>query len=88
MQIEVDHAQPEMHKIQRILIHGKELADEQEVVVGTIDMFTFGLGYLSLSRGREIEYYMPEFLRDVLMRLLDTPEYIALSSEKRWISSC
>ena len=51
-------------------------------------MFTFGLGYLSLSRGREIEYYMPEFLRDVLMRLLDTPEYIALSSEKHWISSC
>ena len=34
LQIEVDHAQPEMHKIQRILIHGKELADEQEVVVG------------------------------------------------------
>ncbi|GFR38648.1 putative metallophosphoesterase YunD [Insulibacter thermoxylanivorax] len=88
LQIEVDHAKPEMHKIQRILIRGKELADEQEVVVGTIDMFTFGLGYLSLSRGREIEYYMPEFLRDVLMNLLDTPEHIALSAEKHWIRSC
>jgi len=85
MMIEVDAHAPDMHKISHMWIGNRELTDDQMVVVGTIDMFTFGIGYLSLSRGREIEFYLPEFLRDVLLHQLTDVERIALSSQKHWI---
>lgn len=85
MQIEVDDSKPGMQKISRILINGKELEDDQEIVVGTIDMFTFGIGYLSLSRGRNVQYYVPEFLRDVLLHQLNDDEHMALCSRRNWL---
>jgi len=85
MTIEADARGPEMHKISHIRIGDRELTDDQKVVVGTIDMFTFGIGYLSLSRGRDIEYFLPEFLRDVLLHQLMDAERIALSSRRNWI---
>lgn len=85
MIIEADSRRPDMHKISHIWIGDRELTDDQEVVVGTIDMFTFGIGYLSLSRGKNIEFYLPEFLRDVLLHQLMDVERIAMSSQKNWI---
>lgn len=85
MRIEVKHDAPDMHKIARILIGDRELTDDQEVVVGTIDMFTFGIGYHALSRGRELKFYLPEFLRDVLLHQLSDQESIASSAERHWI---
>jgi len=85
MMIEVDAHAPDMHKISHMWIGNRELTDDQMVVVGTIDMFTFGIGYLSLSRGRDIEYFLPEFLRDVLLHQLMDAERIALSSRRNWI---
>jgi len=85
LRIEVNHSKPDMHKIEHIFIHGKELEAEQDVTIGTIDMFTFGIGYDVLSRGRDIRYYVPEFLRDVLLYQLGHPERIVASAQKHWI---
>lgn len=73
-------------QIERILLNGKELEDDQEVIVGTIDMFTFNIGYPSLSRGRDVKFYLPEFLRDVLLDQLQRPGRVALSGEITWIT--
>ena len=50
--------------------HGQLFAGNREVVAGekytlaTLDMFTFGFFFPSLKHA-EIEYYMPELIRDV-----------------------
>lgn len=70
-----------------VAVHvGEELLDPgRDYVVGTIDMFTFGSGYLSLSRGKDVVYMLPEFIRDVLARELTDHEAIASSHSARFI---
>lgn len=85
LEVEVNPSRPGMHKIERILLNGEELADDREVTVGTIDMFTFGkIGYDRLSDGRNIRYFVPEFLRDILLCSLNDPKQIAASARKHW----
>ncbi|NBI28233.1 bifunctional metallophosphatase/5'-nucleotidase [Chengkuizengella marina] len=72
-------------KVVNIWIGEKRLVDEEEYLVGTIDMFTFGIGYYSLKEGREIKFYLPEFLRDILMHQVQNPDEITRSRELRWI---
>lgn len=55
-------------------MQGRPLDPDREYSVGTADMFTFGIGYLSLKEGRAPDYFLPEFLRDVLERELNDPE--------------
>lgn len=62
----VDPDAPPGHKWTSIEVNGIPLQDDQVYSVGTIDMFTFGVGYLSLSQGKDVEYLLPEFLRDLL----------------------
>lgn len=85
MTIEVYEDRPFMSKIGRILIEGEELDDQQLVEVATIDMFTFGIGYPTISNGREVEFFLPEFLRDILLHELQDPEQIERSGEAHWI---
>ncbi|RNA67428.1 bifunctional metallophosphatase/5'-nucleotidase [Alteribacter keqinensis] len=49
-----------------IRILGKPLDRSANYNVATVDMFTFGYLYPSISTVNEKTYYMPEFLRDVL----------------------
>ena len=35
--------------------------------IATLDMFTFGVGYMSLKEGIDRRYYLPEFIRDLLV---------------------
>ncbi len=51
----------------------------RDYVVGTIDMFTFGSGYLSLGRGKQVTYMLPEFIRDVLASELRDEDAIVSS---------
>lgn len=85
LRIEVDRCAEAGHKVRRVWLNGKEVSDDQDIRVGTIDMFTFGAGYTPISHGRDIQYFLPEFLRDVLMEQLKHKERIALGAEKRWI---
>lgn len=63
---------------------GEPLQDDREYEVGTIDMFTFGVGYLSLQQGRNVRYYLPEFLRDVLAEQLRDSLAVADCFRPRW----
>ena len=77
-----DEAQPGA-RIVRVLIGGRELDDEEEYSVGTLDMFTFGVGYLTLKEGRSCQYFLPEFIRHVLALELGREESIQDSFRNR-----
>jgi 2',3'-cyclic-nucleotide 2'-phosphodiesterase (5'-nucleotidase family) len=85
--VEFDPARPPYERIRRILVGDREeLAPERDYVVGTIDMFTWGAGYRSLSEGTRIEYMLPELLRDVLARELQSAEALAACRDRRWFT--
>lgn len=50
-----------------ITVLGTELQEEEHYRIATLDMFTFGKLYPSILDAIEIEYLLPEMLRDVLM---------------------
>jgi 5'-nucleotidase len=76
---------PRYGKIESIYLKDDLLQKDRIYQVGTIDMFTFGIGYLSLREGKNRTYYMPEFLRDVLAKQLSTPEELNNCRKVHWI---
>ncbi|MFC0214042.1 bifunctional metallophosphatase/5'-nucleotidase [Paenibacillus chartarius] len=83
--VEADLDRPAYERIRRIQIDGGgELEDEREYVVGTIDMFTFGSGYLSLGQGTHVEYMLPELLREVLAVQLRSEDALRDCYRLRW----
>ncbi|TVY07401.1 bifunctional metallophosphatase/5'-nucleotidase [Paenibacillus cremeus] len=84
MEIEYEPQGEPYHKVRSIRVGAEHLVPEREYTVGMIDMFTFGIGYMSLSQGTKIEYFLPEFLRDVLLRELKSPQAIVESRAKRY----
>lgn len=84
MTVKVDSSRAPYERVINVHV-GDELLDlGRDYVVGTIDMFTFGSGYLSLSRGRDVVYMLPEFIRDILARELRDHEAIASSHFARF----
>ncbi|MFS0870066.1 bifunctional metallophosphatase/5'-nucleotidase [Paenibacillus xylanilyticus] len=84
MEVEFDPQEPPYKKIRAIYIEGKPMGDEQEYVVGTLDMFTFNVGYPSLAQGTEIAYRLPEFIRDLLEIELKRPGALDDSLRSHW----
>lgn len=82
--ISYDLSRPAYDRITAIRLGDQELKDEQEYSVGCLDMFTFGIGYMSLSESNEVKYILPEFIRDLLRMQLQTPGAALTSAEKRW----
>ena len=68
----------------RLSFGGEPFDDEREYIVGTIDMFTFGIGYLSLKEGVNRRYFLPEFIRDLLADALTDSEALAIARQRRW----
>ncbi|MEI7026153.1 bifunctional metallophosphatase/5'-nucleotidase [Paenibacillus sp. y28] len=87
MTIRYDRSRPPYERLVSVSVQGNPLQDELRYSVGSIDMFTFGQGYLSLKEGEEQQFYMPEFLRDVLLDQLQRPEEIAACLQKHWHSA-
>ncbi|MDR6879192.1 bifunctional UDP-sugar hydrolase/5'-nucleotidase [Bacillus sp. 3255] len=85
MTVEIDSSRAPYERVVAVQIGGEPLDRARDYVVGTIDMFTFGSGYLSLSQGKEIVYMLPEFIRDVLARELRDQEAIAECHAARFI---
>ncbi|TXK75862.1 bifunctional UDP-sugar hydrolase/5'-nucleotidase [Paenibacillus sp. N3.4] len=83
--VEVDRSKPPYERIVTVKVGEAPLDPEREYVVGTIDMFTFGSGYLSLSQGKQIAYMLPEFIRDVLASELQDESALAYSHFARFI---
>lgn len=58
--VEIDRSKHEVN------IAGKPLIPEKIYKLGTIDMFTFGPFFPEIQRAEAKQYFMPEFLRDVM----------------------
>lgn len=80
-----DLNRPDYEKIIAINIDDTELKLDQEYTVGTIDMFTFGLGYLALQEGRNVKFYLPEFIRHIIAKELGASASIERSKRATWI---
>ncbi|MFD0958291.1 bifunctional metallophosphatase/5'-nucleotidase [Paenibacillus chungangensis] len=82
--VTLDSSKPNMQKLIRIEVNGEQLADERVYTVGTIDMFSFRIGYETLAEAESFRFYLPEFLRDVLEHELLREEAIADCHAVRW----
>ncbi|GIP38278.1 bifunctional metallophosphatase/5'-nucleotidase [Paenibacillus sp. J31TS4] len=77
---------PEGQRIRFVSIQGEPLDPERLYRMGSLDMFTFGAGYSPLGRGTETEYFLPEFLRDVLEAdLAEGGERVA-DTQRHWFA--
>lgn len=72
-------------RIIEVRVQGEPLIDIKEYIVGTIDMFTFRVGYERIADGKDTRYIMPEFIRDILCIELQRPGSLDESYEARWI---
>ncbi|MGG1556215.1 bifunctional metallophosphatase/5'-nucleotidase [Paenibacillus ferrarius] len=82
--VQVDSARAPYERVLAVHVGEALLELDRSYVVGTIDMFTFGSGYLSLSRGEQITYLLPEFIRDVLASQLQDEGLIAEAHRARF----
>ncbi|MBO7745292.1 bifunctional metallophosphatase/5'-nucleotidase [Paenibacillus sp. MWE-103] len=84
LEIRYDPDGPPGARIAAVAVNGEPLDDERAYAVGTIDMFTFGVGYEKIKNGMNVAYFLPEFIRDVLERELRDGEAVADSFRTRW----
>ncbi len=82
--IQYDPTRPSYEKILSVYIEGQPLQPDQIYTVGTIDMFSFGIGYMSLKGRGEVQYWLPEFIRDVLHSQLSEPTEVEQCGWRRW----
>ncbi|PZT54375.1 bifunctional metallophosphatase/5'-nucleotidase [Paenibacillus silvae] len=87
MEVRYDPNAPASHRIQSIMVNGAIMEDQREYVVGTLDMFTFNVGYSSLAQGSNIKYHLPEFIRDLVEKELKRPGALEESLRSRWFQS-
>ncbi|MBJ6362160.1 bifunctional metallophosphatase/5'-nucleotidase [Paenibacillus sp. MAHUQ-46] len=87
LQIVYDWGRPPYARITKITIGGKALEPDAFYLVGTIDMFTFGVGYLSLKNSLNLRYFLPEFIRDVLASQLQQESELEHCFLNRWSSN-
>ncbi|TJY41609.1 bifunctional metallophosphatase/5'-nucleotidase [Cohnella pontilimi] len=83
LQAEADLSQPAGRRITSVRINGEPLDPDREYRVGTLDMFTFGVGHVGLKEGRNVRYYLPEFIRDLLAEALNDPAMIEQTAYPR-----
>ncbi|MFC3749161.1 bifunctional metallophosphatase/5'-nucleotidase [Paenibacillus sp. GCM10012306] len=70
-----------------VFVEGQLLEDDREYEVGTLDMFTFRIGYETLANGKDAVYLLPHFLRDLLRMELQRPGSLDESFLPRWNSN-
>jgi len=69
-----------------IYVEGELLEDERDYSVGTLDMFTFQMGYESIAKGKDIVFMLPHFLRDLLRIELSRSGSLDACEVLRWDS--
>lgn len=85
MEILYDPSAPAFERIIQASISGEPIEPYKDYVAGTLDMFTFGIGYERLKNGTDRQYLLPEFLRDLLRLELQTAGAVESCFLSRWI---
>ena len=83
MTVEVNRTADGLKKVKQIWIGTESLDWEKSYVVGTIDMFTFRVGYESLGEAEYIKYFLPEFIRDLIGQTLASTEQSQLIEQAK-----
>lgn len=60
------HKKPQFYR-EDIFINGEMLNLSRNYKIGTLDLFTFGKLFPQISEAKNKKYFMPEFIRDVLL---------------------
>ncbi|MNJ42541.1 hypothetical protein D3C77_375130 [compost metagenome] len=84
MEVIYNPSAPPFHKIIQASIQGVPIVPDGIYVVGTLDMFTFGIGYECLKQGSDKEFMLPEFLRDLLRMELQAAGAVENCFFERW----
>jgi len=86
LEIYYDLNQPPYERIQEVIVSGtgNRLQKEEVYEVATLDMFTFGVGYMALKEGAERRYFLPEFIRDLLAWALGQGSMLTACQSKHW----
>jgi len=84
MHIEYDPQGEPYQKIRNAYVGNQPLEEDRVYMIGTIDMFQFGVGYRSLKKGETVRHYLPEFLRDLLAHRLNQGIISERIRQKRW----
>jgi len=89
LDIHYDLNQPPYERIQEVIVSGtgNRLQKEEIYHVATLDMFTFGVGYMALKEGTDRQYFLPEFIRDLLAWALSQESMLTHCQAKHWHAS-
>lgn len=85
LEITYNPSMPPYHRVVSVKTEHGFLEDHKLYIVGTIDMFTFGVLFPTFMEGLERRYFLPEFLRDVLARQLENGGALRRCGIKRWL---
>ncbi|MNN70944.1 hypothetical protein D3C81_1868370 [compost metagenome] len=80
-----DSTKPPFQRIIEASVQEVPIDPEKTYIVGTLDMFTFGIGYERLKMGSDLEYMLPDFLRDLLRIELQTAGAVDQCFKLRWL---
>jgi 2',3'-cyclic-nucleotide 2'-phosphodiesterase (5'-nucleotidase family) len=84
LEVWADLAQAPYHRVKEVKVNGSLLDEDRIYSVGTLDMFTFGVGYLGLKEGHDVRYFLPDFIRDVLAEALHDQRLLNECGTPRW----
>jgi 2',3'-cyclic-nucleotide 2'-phosphodiesterase (5'-nucleotidase family) len=69
--------------LKHVTVGGHPLELMRTYSVGTIDMFTFRVGYETLAEGMQVKYFLPDFIRDLIGKLLASSEQQAFIQQAK-----
>ncbi|QJD88481.1 bifunctional metallophosphatase/5'-nucleotidase [Cohnella herbarum] len=84
LDVTADLAEAPYHRVKEIKVNGVSLDEDRIYTVGTLDMFTFGVGYLGLKEGYDVRYFLPEFIRDIVAQALHDQRLLKDCETPRW----
>ncbi|MNZ31480.1 Trifunctional nucleotide phosphoesterase protein YfkN precursor [compost metagenome] len=85
MEMMYDVKKPPFQRILQASVQGVPIDMNKTYTVGTLDMFTFGIGYERLKLGSDLKYMLPDFLRDLLRIELQTAGAVDQCFKSRWL---
>jgi len=84
LDVKVDTSQAPYHRVIEVRVNGTLIDEHRIYSIGTLDMFTFGVGYMSLKEGHDVRYFLPEFIRNTLALALNEQQWIQECGTPRW----
>lgn len=85
MTILFDSNRAPMKRLVEVRVNGQSLQDNRLYTVGSIDMFSFRAGYESLANAESYQFYLPEFIRDIIAHELTNEAAIRASRTQNWL---